>query len=129
MSPTLALVVMLSMTDIGCLARNIYHEARGEPFVGMIAVGEVTLNRVADPRYPDTVCDVVYQPHQFSWTTHDFRPVYGPSYLQAFGIASDLLRYHTPSLDLYFHTIDVQPSWASKRTRTRRIGRHIFYRR
>ena len=44
-----------------CLALNLYHEARGESLAGNLAVGFVTMNRVADPRYPDTVCGVVKQ--------------------------------------------------------------------
>lgn len=47
--------------EIQCLATNIYHEARGESLEGKIAVAHVTVNRVWDHRYPDTVCDVVYQ--------------------------------------------------------------------
>ena len=42
-----------------CLATAIYFEARGEPTVGQIAVGQVIMSRVADYRYPDNVCDVV----------------------------------------------------------------------
>lgn len=54
--------------EIGCLALNIYHEARGESVLGQIAVAQVVMNRVDNSYWPDTVCDVVYQPHQFSWT-------------------------------------------------------------
>ncbi|MGB0683914.1 MAG: cell wall hydrolase [Magnetovibrionaceae bacterium] len=51
-----------------CLAENIYFEARGEPVIGQIAVAQVTMNRAASSRYPDSVCKVVHQPYQFSWT-------------------------------------------------------------
>ena len=51
-----------------CLAMNIYHEARGERMEGQIAVAQVTLNRAAHEEWPSTICDVVYQPKQFSWT-------------------------------------------------------------
>ena len=44
-----------------CLALNIYHEARNQPVIGQIAVSEVVLNRVADDRYPGSICEVVYQ--------------------------------------------------------------------
>lgn len=53
-----------------CLAENIYHEARNEPTAGMIAVGNVTINRVESDQWPNTICDVVYQgPHYESWST------------------------------------------------------------
>lgn len=60
--------------ELTCLARNVYHEARGETEDGQLAVAFLTLNRVADPRYPDTICDVVKEDRgpksydcQFSW--------------------------------------------------------------
>lgn len=56
--------------DIKCLVENMYHEARSDGYAGMYAVAMVTLNRVADPRYPDKVCEVVYQgPVRESWKT------------------------------------------------------------
>ena len=48
-------------TTLLCLALNMYFEARSEPIAGQIAVAEVTLNRVASPHYPNTVCEVVLQ--------------------------------------------------------------------
>lgn len=47
--------------EVYCLATNIYHEARGEPLDGQIAVASVTINRVQDRRWPNTICEVVYQ--------------------------------------------------------------------
>ena len=44
-----------------CMAINIYHEARNESVIGQIAVGQVVMNRVADERFPNTVCEVVTQ--------------------------------------------------------------------
>ena len=51
-----------------CLALNIYHEARSESMEGQIAVAQVTLNRVAHSEWPSTICEVVSEPKQFSWT-------------------------------------------------------------
>jgi N-acetylmuramoyl-L-alanine amidase len=57
--------------QVECLAKNIYFESRGEPRKGQLAVGFVTLNRVDSNKYPDSVCEVVYQKIrgrcQFSW--------------------------------------------------------------
>ena len=67
------------LTEATCLATNIYFEARGEPVRGQMAVAMVTLNRVNDGRFADTICEVVYQSEknskgkpirgrcQFSW--------------------------------------------------------------
>ena len=54
--------------ELLCLALNIYHEARAESKADRKDMGVVTLNRLADERFPDTVCGVVDQPFQFSWT-------------------------------------------------------------
>ena len=53
--------------EIYCGAQNVYHESRGEPDLGMVAVAQVVSNRIKSPRFPDTVCEVVYQHKQFSW--------------------------------------------------------------
>ena len=47
--------------EIECLAQNIYHEARSESTAGRMAVALVTLNRVKDQRFPNTICGVVKQ--------------------------------------------------------------------
>lgn len=51
-----------------CLVCNCYHESRGETYEGMVAVAKVVLSRVAHPSFPNSVCRVVYQSSQFSWT-------------------------------------------------------------
>ena len=53
-----------------CLALNVYYEARGSNLADMYAVSDVVLNRVRDSRYPNTICEVVYQgPTRESWKT------------------------------------------------------------
>ena len=56
--------------QINCGAQNAYFESQGEPDLGMVAVSQVVINRVKDKRWPNTVCEVVWQNKQFSWT-HD----------------------------------------------------------
>ena len=56
--------------EIHCGAQNVYFESQGEPGLGMVAVSQVVINRVKDKRWPDTICEVVWQNKQFSWT-HD----------------------------------------------------------
>lgn len=57
-------------TQITCLAMNMYHEARGQGTAGQLAVTAVVLNRVNDKRFPNSICEVVYQgPIRESWKT------------------------------------------------------------
>jgi len=51
--------------EVELLARLIHGEARGEPYVGMVAVGAVVLNRVKSSRFPDTIAGVIYQAGAF----------------------------------------------------------------
>jgi len=52
--------------DIYLLSRIISAEARGEPFVGQVAVGAVIMNRIDHPSFPNTLAGVIYQPGAFS---------------------------------------------------------------
>lgn len=56
--------------ELHCMAQNIYFEANNQSKTGMIAVAQVTMNRVRDSRFPDTVCEVVFEgPIRESWKT------------------------------------------------------------
>ena len=60
--------------EIECLVQNAYHEARSDGYAGMYAVTMVVMNRVDDPRYPNTICGVVYQgPTRESWKTRQHK--------------------------------------------------------
>lgn len=56
-----------SKSEIECLSKIIYHEARGESLKGKKAVGMVAINRSKNPKFPSSICAVMVQPNQFSW--------------------------------------------------------------
>ena len=61
---------LIANREANCLALNVYYEARSDNLAGMYAVSDVVLNRVRDSRYPNTICEVVYQgPVKESWKT------------------------------------------------------------
>ena len=126
--------------QLGCLAKNIYHEAGSEPFEGKAAVAQVTLNRVNSGQFPGDVCKTIYQKNvvyekvicQFSWTCDKviaFRPVNKANYDESMIAAQKVLMedFRLPSLEkaLYYHADYIDPRW--NRTRVAKIGRHIFY--
>ena len=60
--------------SVQCLALNVYHEARDQGTAGLFGVTAVVLNRVNDKRFPNTICEVVYQgPTRESWKTRQFK--------------------------------------------------------
>lgn len=115
-----------------CLAQNIYHEARGEQEAGQLAVAAVTLNRVRSPYFPNTVCEVVWQPWQFSWTRAypEFHRVDPRAWDEAWRIARLALQGRYPPgihRATHFHAREVRPEWSMGIRPLSRIGRHLFY--
>lgn len=115
-------------SQLECLARNIYYEARGEGIKGMLAVGQVTINRVNSGRFPDTICEVVHQKAQFSWTSMKLKQPHGKKWYLALWLAGDVLSGKHALANfkaLYFHSKEVSPAWGRKMIA--QIGNHIFY--
>ena len=130
--------------EIECLAQNIYHEARSESTAGRMAVALVTLNRVKDERFPNTICGVVkqtkYYPSgridlhscQFSWycdgkpdTIRDEK-----CYKDILLIAEVMFTYETEDFtegSLWYHSPKVKPKWSMVYTKVVKIDNHIFY--
>ena len=69
--------------DIKCLTDTAYMEARGQGSRAMALVQDVVLNRVDDSRWPSSVCAVVYQPKQFSWSSKPVPMARMPDDIQA----------------------------------------------
>jgi spore germination cell wall hydrolase CwlJ-like protein len=127
--------------DLNCLAKNVYHEARGEPVDGQYAVAEVTMNRVASKHYPNTVCDVVYQENfdvirkrnvsAFSWTELDITgPVNRTIWKRAWKIAEEVYDEQAELRAegaLFYHAKYIRPRWSRGKRRVAKIGKHIFY--
>ena len=131
------------MNEVGCLVEAIYFEARGEDIIGMIAVGQVIINRVNDERFDDTICSVVHAGHyyenypvrnrcQFSYWCDGKTERYGDSKtLEMVMIATqsilDNIRIKGLEYATHYHASHITPYWAQSFTRIRQIGGHIFY--
>lgn len=124
-----------SKKDITCLARNIYFESRNESILGQHSVAWVTLNRVKHKKWPNTVCEVVHQHKQFSWTIKNKhkRAYNKKAYKRALLIAQDTLEeYNNDGKDLsngalYYHADYVKPIWRIRLLKIAQIDTHIFY--
>ncbi|MGH8064913.1 MAG: cell wall hydrolase [Candidatus Entotheonellia bacterium] len=121
----------LSEDDLFCMVQNVYHEARGEDALGQAAVAHVTLNRVKSPLYPDSVCDVVWQPMQFSWT-EDGRSdrmmdldAIGKAVDTALAVSRGRIKDPTGGALHYYAHDKVRPHWSSRGYRLI-VGEHTF---
>lgn len=116
----------LNHRELACLAQNIYHEARGESRLGQLAVAYTTLNRVKHPSFSNTICAVVFEKGQFSWTKdkRKRKQAIPQEYLELARLA--ISQHNRAKFNaLFFHSTKIKPSW--KRKRLARIGNHIFY--
>ena len=132
-------IVPTSEEERYCLALTIYFEARGEPELGKLAVAHVVMNRVADQRFPGSICQVVRQGGeqtryrcQFTWWCDGLsdRPANLRSWQESRALAESVYWGHTKDPTdgaLWYHADYVAPRWAMAYRRTSQIGRHIFY--
>jgi spore germination cell wall hydrolase CwlJ-like protein len=126
--------------QLGCLAKNIYHEAGSEPFEGKAAVAQVTINRANSGQFSGDICKVIYQKNivyekvlcQFSWVCDralSFKAVNQANYKESEAVAKKVLLegFTLPSLKnaMYFHGDYINPNWGKKPVA--HIGHHIFY--
>lgn len=137
-------IVKLSARDmqkqIQCMAKNIYWEAGNEPFEGKVAVAQVTMNRVASGKFPESVCGVVYQKTamyekvvcQFSWfceANNVTKPIHPKLYQESEDVAKMVMLegMRLPSLKeaIYYHADYIDPKW--NKQKITQIGHHIFY--
>lgn len=118
--------------EMRCLAVAVYYESKGEPLEGQLAVAQVILNRRDSGRFASSLCGVVYQRGQFSFTW-DGRPdspsnsaMWQTAQAIAMIAAADDWREIVPDAT-HFHATRVRPGW-SRLQRVSSVGNHVFYR-
>ena len=112
--------------DVYLLARLISAEARGEPYVGQVAVGAVVLNRIDHPSFPNTLSGVIYQSGAFSCL--DDGQFNQPISDSAYRAAREALNGSDPSggAIYYFNPATATSSWIWSRPLLTVIGSHRF---
>lgn len=113
-----------------CLAQTLYFEANGESYEGLQAVAATVFNRMRDDAYPNTVCGVVYQPYQYSWTSNRIRWSRRPPH--TFVRAAEEFIHQRVRLRVmfpvtHFHHVAVTPAWSKTLTPIMTVGQHRFY--
>lgn len=122
--------------EVVCLTKNIFFEARNQSEEGMRKVGYVTLNRVLSSNYPNTVCSVVYEPNQFSWTSQineeEFvlNKIDHEAWNDSLRISLEVLNEGVPigSLGVFdYHADYICPDICKTDIPRLAIGNHVFY--
>lgn len=113
-------------SDVELLARLIYGEARGEPYVGMVAVGAVVLNRVKSSKFPNTLAGVIYQSGAFD-AVRDGQINMTPNE-QSRRAARDAMNGWDPTNGClyYYNPSTATSSWIWSREVRLNIGAHSF---
>ena len=131
--------------ELQCLALNIYFETRASSLADAMSVSDVVLNRVNSTKFPNNVCDVVYEgiekgrhKCQFSWYCDgksDKIPEFDIDLYNAiFTKATRMIgQYNWGNLDdmtkgsTHYHADYVYPEWRQTKTKMITIDNHIFY--
>lgn len=128
-------IYLANNRELKCLADNIYFEAGNQSKTGKLAVAAVTINRVKSPKFPKSVCSVVYQKTrgtcQFSWVCEGKKRIRSEQqYAESKKVAEKVLLSGANhgifgSNVLFYHADYVNPRWNLRRVA--KIGDHIFY--
>ena len=115
-----------SSSDLYLLAKCVYAESRGEPYVGQVAVAAVILNRVKSSQFPNTISGVIYQPWAFT-AVNDGQINLEPNQ-SAYNAAKDAMNGWDPSYGcLYYYNPQTATSkWIWSRKAVVTIGKHVF---
>jgi len=119
--------------QLTCLAINIYHESRGEKFLtAQYATAYVVMNRVRSRKFPDTPCEVVFQPLQFSWVEDGLTAIPHDAGLWllsqklAYIAYFDILPDPTKGATYYYNPDLADPKWGNKMRNVTKLGHHKF---
>ena len=137
----------INNNEFQCLIQNGYFEARSDGYASVMGVTNVVLNRVEDPRYPDNICEVVYQGRQdsngnmirnqcqFSWYCDgkSDRMVNEELENKVKIVVRETLALWYNNIDItegskHYHANYVRPTWAKTLNYTTQIGTHKYYR-
>ena len=121
--------------EIGCMATNIYHEARGESLEGQWLVGSVVMNRVVSNKFPGTPCDVVHEWRrpglfgcQFSWYCDGRSDKMFDEVALLKAVIVSVASVALPASDLtHYHELSVNPTNWEELEPVGVVGGHLFY--
>lgn len=119
--------------EVLCLSLVVYHEARGSTQADMYGVANVVVNRAEHDGFPNNICSVIYQKHQFSWTRNRGRKIaeqdaWKVSQRIAYLTYMNKDRYDRTNGSVHFYNPGKikKPKWAKNAKRVKKIGNHLY---
>lgn len=124
--PTAAAAASQGESEIYLLARLVHGEARGEPYVGKVAVAAVVLNRVRSASFPNTISGVIYQSGAFDCVADGQINLTPDS--ESIRAARDAMNGWDPSGGClyYYNPVTATSAWIWTREIRLAIGNHNF---
>lgn len=115
-----------SENDIQLMANAVYGEARGEPYIGQVAVAAVILNRVESATFPNTVSGVIFEPRAFT-AVADGQIWLTPNEKAREAVLDAINGWDPTGNAMYYFNPDTATSgWIWTRPQIKKIGKHIF---
>jgi N-acetylmuramoyl-L-alanine amidase len=115
-----------SKQDLKIMANAVHGEARGEPYIGQVAVAAVILNRVQSSSFPNSVSGVIFQPGAFTAVAD------GQIWLEPDESSKRAVKDAINGMDptgeclYYFNPVTATSKWIWTRPQVKTIGKHIF---
>src|SRR5690606_8918568 len=114
-----------SYEDLYLLAQIIHAEAKGEPYEGKLAVGNVIHNRVKSEQFPNSIKGVIFQKGQFQPVRNG--SIYNKPSEESIRAAMESYHKNIVGPALYFYNPELSTdTWITTRKVIKRIGSHVF---
>ncbi|KPU45894.1 spore cortex-lytic enzyme precursor [Oxobacter pfennigii] len=119
----------LTDDEVELIAKVVYAESKGEPFIGKIAVASVIINRLSHPEFPKTIKDVIYEKNAFSCLDERYMDINPDA--ESYMAVDEALRGNDPTDDaiFYYNPKSATSTWMKNATKNKptTIGRHVFF--
>jgi len=124
------LAIQLTEEEIDLIAKTVYAESKGEPFIGKVGVASVILNRLNHPLFPKSVKEIIFQKNAFSCINESYYDIEPDA--ETYEAVDEALRGYDPTGNaLYFYNPKTATcQWTKKVSKSQitQIGNHVFFR-
>ncbi len=121
--------INITLKDIDLMAKLVAGESIGEPYTGKVAVASVVLNRVTNPKFPNSIQDVIFQKNAFSCVQNN--TIKGVPNEDCYRAVYEAISGADPTNKaLFFYNPEIATcNWMKQTTKVNQltIGHHTFF--